>query len=142
LYGQWLASNELARPRRNRWPVVLSTEDINALKEWRSSSNKRRWERAVALLDLYKGCAMASLCRKLDRSPQTIKRWHRFFVTAGLPGVAPLRPLVRQVSRRPRQDPRRPERGHGGHDLHDRRDRNGSYTRMGRQMAGMDWPSS
>jgi hypothetical protein len=68
--------------------VVLSTEDLKTLKEWRSSSNKRRWERAVALLDLYKGCAIASLCRKLDRSPQTIKRWHRIFVTAGLPVVA------------------------------------------------------
>jgi len=88
LYGQWLASNELPRPRRNRWPVVLSTEDIKSLKEWRSSSNKRRWERAVALLDLYKGCAMGSLCRKLDRSPLTIKKWHRIFVTAGLPAVA------------------------------------------------------
>jgi hypothetical protein len=47
LYGQWLSANQLPRARWNRWAVALPIEDIKALKEWRASNDKRRWERAV-----------------------------------------------------------------------------------------------
>lgn len=88
LYGQWLSANQLPRARVNRWAIPLSTEDIKALKDWRASNNKKRWERAVALLDLHKGRTMSSISQKIDRSPQTIKKWHRVFLTEGLARVA------------------------------------------------------
>ena len=68
--------------------MPLSTEDIKALKEWRASNDKRRWERAVSLLDLHKGRTMASIARKIDRSPRTIKKWRRAFLAEGLARVA------------------------------------------------------
>lgn len=83
-YKQWLSANLLQRPRRNFWAICLSIEDIKTLKEWRSSNNKMRWERAVALLDMHKGCTIASICRKLERSPKTIKQWRQLFLNQGL----------------------------------------------------------
>jgi len=77
--------------------MELSTEDIKVLKEWRSSNNKRRRERAVALQDLHKGCTIATICRMLERSPNTIKKWRRTFVTQGLAKLAT--PLKRAVKR-------------------------------------------
>lgn len=100
LYGQWLSTNQLQRhqrPRRSRWAIELSTGDIKILKEWRSSNNKRMWQRAVALQDLHKGCTIASICRKLERSPKTIKGWRRAFVSQGLDNFAT--PLKRAVKR-------------------------------------------
>src|SRR5262245_47532877 len=99
LYGQWLSTNRLKRlkkPLRSRWAKELSTEDIKVLKAWRSSNNKRKWERAVALQDLHEGCTIASICRKLERSPKTIKEWRRTFVTQRLDKLAT--PLKRAVN--------------------------------------------
>jgi hypothetical protein len=74
LYGQWLSTKNLARHCRSRWAIALSTEDIKVLKEWRSLNNKRRWERAVALLNLHQGYEIPLRrdlpgTRQLERQP-------------------------------------------------------------------------
>jgi transposase len=106
LYRQWLSTNLLPRPRRNSrprrncWAIALSIEDIKTLKEWRLSNNKMRWERAVALQDMHKGCSIASICRKLERSPKTIKRWRRTFLAQGIGNLAiPLKKAVKRQQR-------------------------------------------
>jgi transposase len=68
--------------------VLLKPEDAIVLKKWRSSSNKRKWERAVALEGLHKGKTMRSICQKLERSPKTIKGWRKIFISQGLSGLA------------------------------------------------------
>jgi transposase len=88
LYLQWRSANGLQKPRRNRWTLILSPENLEILREWRSSSNKRRWERAVALLGLHNECTMKSICGKLERAPRTIKKWRRIFLSDDLSGLA------------------------------------------------------
>jgi len=88
LYDEWLSNNGLRKWPRNRWTVPIADDDYKALKAWRSSNDKRKWQRAVALLDLHQHCTMASICRKLERSPKTIKKWHRMFLTDGLASLA------------------------------------------------------
>ena len=88
LYAKWLSTNGLSMRSRNRWTVPITQDDYKTLRAWRSSNNKRKWQRAVALLDLHKHCTMASICRKLERSPQTIKKWRRMFLTGGLASLA------------------------------------------------------
>ena len=84
LYSQWLLANGLQKPSRNRWKLILSPENLEILREWRSSSNKRKWERAVALLGLHNECTMKSICGKLERAPKTIKKWRHIFLSDDL----------------------------------------------------------
>jgi transposase len=88
LYDQWLSASGLTKWPQKRWTVPIALDDCKALKTWRSSNDKRKWQHAVALLDLHRHCTIASICRKLERSPKTIKRWRRMFVTHGLAGLA------------------------------------------------------
>lgn len=81
LYDEWLSNTGVEKWPRNRWTVLIAHDDYKALKAWRSSNDKRKWQRAVALLDLQRHCTMASICRKLERSPKTIKKWRRMFLT-------------------------------------------------------------
>ena len=71
MYGQWLSVNQLAKPPTTRYALLLEPEDAILLKKWRSSGNKRSWERAVALEGLHKGSTLRSICQKLERSPKT-----------------------------------------------------------------------
>jgi len=58
------------------------------LRALRSSNDKRKWQHAVALLDLHRHCTIASICRKLERS---------LFLTHGLASLAlPSRKAVNQ----------------------------------------------
>ncbi len=88
LYAEWRATNGLSKRPNNRWAMPIAQEDYKTLRAWRSSNNKKKWQRAVALLDLHEHCTMASVCRKLERSPKTIKKWHRMFLTDGLTNLA------------------------------------------------------
>jgi transposase len=88
LYGRWLSANQLAKPFRTRYALPLEPEDAILLKKWRSSSNKRNWERAVALEGLHKGRTLKSICQKLERSPKTIKKWRRVFLSEGPTSLA------------------------------------------------------
>ena len=64
LYADWLSNNGLTRWPRNHWTVPIAHDDYKVLKVWRSSNDKRKWQRAVALLDLHRHCTMASICCK------------------------------------------------------------------------------
>src|SRR5262249_55760493 len=95
---QWRSTSGLTKWPRNRWTLPLVLEDYKVLNAWRSSNDKRKWQRAVALLDLHRNCTMASICRKLERSPKTIKKWRRMFLTQGLASLAlPSKKAVNKV---------------------------------------------
>ena len=88
LYAQWRSANRLPKPRVSRLALSLSSEDLKVFRAWRSSSNKRRWERAVALLGLGDGRTMKSICGKLERAPKTIKKWRLAFLDKGVGSLA------------------------------------------------------
>jgi len=50
------------------------------------SNNRRRWERAVALL-CHQDESLKGICRKLERSRKTIKEWGRAYLDQGLDGL-------------------------------------------------------
>jgi transposase len=98
LYDEWLSTSGLTKWPRNRWTVPIAHDDYRALRAWRSSNDKRKWQRAVVLLDLHRHCTIASICRKLERSPKTIKKWRRMFLTEGLASLAlPSKKAVNKV---------------------------------------------
>ena len=85
LYNDWLKENGYKKKHFNQWVIkTISQKDKKTLKKWRLSSNRRQWERAVALLELHKGTEITKISKKIERSCRTIKKWHSVYVNEGL----------------------------------------------------------
>jgi transposase len=81
--GQWICPP-------NRWHINhIPEKDMKVLKAWRRSSDRRQWERAVAIMDLQKGSGLTSICSKIERSRGVVKRWIAGYLNDGLAGVPP-----------------------------------------------------
>ena len=85
LYNNWREQSGYEKRRFNKWVIkTISEKDLKVLKEWRLSSNRRKWERAVALLELHKGTEITKISRKIERSCRTIKKWHSVYLNNGI----------------------------------------------------------
>ena len=84
LYHKWRLENGFAKVSFNKWKLNISKENEKTLKEWRLSNKRRKWERAVALLDLHSGGNVTKISWKIERSCKTIKKWHAVFVDKGI----------------------------------------------------------
>jgi transposase len=74
--------------RYNKWSIPeYSQEDVATLKEWRLSTERRKWERAVVLLELHKGTNVSLISRKVERSRLTIRKWRRTCMSKGIAGL-------------------------------------------------------
>ena len=79
LYHSWRKENEFTKVSFNKWQLNISEEDEKKLSKWRMSCKRGKWERAVALLDLHRGGNITKISRKIERSCQTIKKWHAVY---------------------------------------------------------------
>jgi len=87
-YNNWRNENNIPKVIHNGCNVPsINEEDRKVFKKWRTSINKRKWERTVAFLDLNKGLPITKVCKKIERSPQTIKKWVKNYETQGLLGL-------------------------------------------------------
>lgn len=85
LYNNWRKENGYGKRRFNKWVIKdISEKDLKVLKKWRLSCNRRKWERAVALLELHKGTEITKISKKTERSCRTIKKWHSVYLNKGI----------------------------------------------------------
>ena len=69
----------------NKWQIKdISKSDEITFRKWRLSNNKNKWQRAVALLDLHKGCNITKISNKIERSCRTIKKWRAAYIDNGI----------------------------------------------------------
>jgi len=87
-YNKWRNENNIPKAINNKsnLPSIIE-KDRKILSKWRLSSYKRRWERAVALLDLENGIPITKISKKIERSPRTIKKWVKHYENKGLIGL-------------------------------------------------------
>lgn len=85
LYNNWEKKNGYAKKRCNKWIIkTIPEKDLDILKHWRLSSNRKKWERAVTLLELHKGSEITKISSKIERSCKTIKKWRTIYLDHGL----------------------------------------------------------
>jgi transposase len=85
LYHKWRREHGLPKVRHNTWKVPkISPEDLATLRKWRLSVERRKWERAVALLELQKGTSVSVVCKKIERSRRTIRKWRGTYMSKGI----------------------------------------------------------
>src|SRR3954454_11539485 len=85
LYAAWRRECGLVKlSRRKRSTISVKPEDIPALKQWRRSNDRQKWEIAVALLELTGGTSVSQICRKIERSHKTVDNWCRLYESSGI----------------------------------------------------------
>ena len=77
--------NNIKRTKLNKWKIdEIEQNDLKLLHEWRLSTDRGKWEKAVAILGLHKGETLTDISKKIERSIKTIKRWIIVFTNKGL----------------------------------------------------------
>jgi transposase len=99
-YEEWCKDHNLSkRATHTRYICPLDKSDLDTLKAWRRSSNRRLWERASALQAISRGEDLPRLCGKLERSRKTILQWLQQYRTKGLTALSvPRKRAVSPVS--------------------------------------------
>jgi transposase len=87
-YRSWHQTKYGPEKGLNRWTIrQIPNDDMAVLKTWRRSGDRRKWERAVVILEAYKGCCLRTLCSKVERARRLVQRWITDYTTAGLDGL-------------------------------------------------------
>lgn len=85
LYHKWRTEKGLPKVKFNKWSIdSISEEELRVLRKWKLSPQRRKWERAVAILGLHKGNNITKISRKIERSCRTILKWRHTFLHEGL----------------------------------------------------------
>jgi transposase len=66
---------------------LISENDLLTFKKWRLSSDRRKWEKAVVILDSLKGKTIADIESKIERSRRKINSWLNFYEKKGIEGL-------------------------------------------------------
>ncbi len=88
-YSLWCKERHLTKAApSSRLSIVVSPNDLPTLRKWKFSNNRQLWERAVAILAMSNGDNLASISRKIERSPRTIKKWCLMYTAEGFDRLA------------------------------------------------------
>lgn len=85
-FSRWLKENNLVIRRiiNPIQEIKLSESDKVILKKWRRSNDRRKWEKAVVLLDLEKGESIVNITKKIERSRRKVIRWAKSYLKDGV----------------------------------------------------------
>lgn len=83
-YAAWKKSATLT-PQQSTFN--LSPADRETLQQWRRSADRRKWEKAVILLDSAAGHSLTVIAHKIERSPETVRAWLHCYAKSGLVGL-------------------------------------------------------
>jgi len=90
LYAAWRTKHGLKkRTKAKRISLSFKPIDLQLLKSWQRSNDKRKWEVAVVLLGVSSGCSISELCHRIGRGHRAVRNWCRTYESAGI-GSLPL----------------------------------------------------
>lgn len=78
-YAEWVLKNPLSSD-----PLQLPVADQVLLKQWRHCNDRRKWEKAVILLDAASGEPTKIIAGKVERSPEKVRSWLKQYQEAGI----------------------------------------------------------
>lgn len=83
-----LLFSQLDRPRISNGVGVVRAEDKATLEEWRTSNDKRLWQKAVTILDS-RLLPLAELAKKIEQPRRKVRKWISTFNNKGIQGLNP-----------------------------------------------------
>jgi len=86
-FSRWLNDHNLKITSR-RWGIKsISENDLLIFKKWRLSSDRKKWEKAVVILDSLNGKTLTGISTKIERSRRKIRRWLKSYEKKGIEGL-------------------------------------------------------
>jgi transposase len=96
-YSKWCEANNLPKRAQNKkYVCLIGKADLDTLKKWCASSDRRLWEKASALQEMSRGHSLEKICKKIERSRKTILQWLQIYRTKGLSSLS--LPRTRKMS--------------------------------------------
>jgi transposase len=87
-YHEWRQINNIKNIKLNKLKIdKIEPDDLKILYEWRLSTDRGKWEKAVALLGLHNEENITDISKKIERSIRTIKKWIVAFLDKGLASI-------------------------------------------------------
>jgi transposase len=86
-FSKWLIENKLNIRSRDSKIYLIPENDLIILKKWRLSSDRRKWDRAVVILDSSIGKPISEIEKKIERSHNIINEWIELYKKNGLIGL-------------------------------------------------------
>ena len=87
-YHEWCERSNIERIKPNKWKIdQIEPDELKLLNEWRLSTDRSKWEKAVALLGLHEGENITDISKKIERSIKTIKKWVITFTEKGIVNI-------------------------------------------------------
>lgn len=86
-YSSWRKAGEIADQAECNKAIHLSCEDQQILQQWRRSSDRRKWEKAVVIIEAAAGKPLVTIARKIDRSLDKVKAWISVYKSDGIAGL-------------------------------------------------------
>ena len=84
-YNAWnKATGQVNRQRDTRKIHHIPDDEMLVLKMWRRSNDRRKWERAVVIMEAHKGCGFSAICSKVERARRLVQRWITGYKLGGL----------------------------------------------------------
>jgi transposase len=85
VYANWLREQGISRPVKRL--VSIKSSDLETLKSWQRSYDRRKWEVSIALQGLSAGKSLSEVCNKIARGRRIIKRWCQTYEHVGIDGL-------------------------------------------------------
>ncbi len=81
-----------------RWGIKsISENDLLIFKKWRLSTDRKKWEKAVAILDSLNGKTLTGISTKIERSRRKIRRWLKTYEKKGIEGLQKTKRKINKV---------------------------------------------
>jgi transposase len=86
-YHCWREKNGLSKIIKNKWKIpFIPDKDRKIFNQWKLSTNRNEWEKAVAILELHKACPITKISNKIERSRRTIIKWQKIYLEKAIEG--------------------------------------------------------
>lgn len=87
-FSNWVKKNAIKIERNHSISIKqISESDLKVLRKWRRSTDRRKWEKAVTIIDSYKGVPVSIIVTKIERSRRKINSWIKNYNINRLEGI-------------------------------------------------------
>lgn len=85
-FSKWAKENKVVL-RNFSQVLTIPAEDLKILKRWRKSSDRRKWERSVVIMESFHSKSAADIAIKVDRGADKVSDWIRDYKAKGIKGL-------------------------------------------------------
>jgi len=84
-FSNWNKSNGLLFEKKSKWHVKnIASDDMLILKKWRNSNDRRKWEKALVLMEISQGNGIKNIAKRVERGDDKVKEWVKLFEKEGI----------------------------------------------------------